>query len=237
MSYASRPVDVPVAARNNAAWCDAVCRTHGSPGVFADEVWTVPRRSPQFYPDAITLDPNVTADRFLPRIDTTPGCSVKDSFGTLDLAPFGFGVLFEATWICLEAGSRATDDGRVRWAAARDAREVQEWATAWAEPGVASPFRPELLEVPDVAILAERDPTHVVAGAVLNRAAGVVGLSNLFTTNGDLDGAWNGAVAAARELFPDEAIVGYESGADLDAARRRGFVPLGPLRVWVNDGL
>jgi hypothetical protein len=31
--------------------------------------------------------------------DDGPGCSVKDSFGTLDLARWGFDELFEAHWI------------------------------------------------------------------------------------------------------------------------------------------
>ncbi|WP_239135543.1 hypothetical protein [Actinoplanes derwentensis] len=32
-------------------------------------------------------------------IDIGPGCSVKDSFADLDLAPRGFEALFDATWI------------------------------------------------------------------------------------------------------------------------------------------
>ena len=27
------------AARNNAEWCDAVCRAHGNPGEFHDDIW------------------------------------------------------------------------------------------------------------------------------------------------------------------------------------------------------
>jgi hypothetical protein len=231
----SRPGDVATAARNNAAWCDTVCATHGNPGVFSPGAWTTARRSPPLYPDAVTLDPAVTADEVLQRVDADAGCSVKDSFATLDLAPHGFGVLFEAEWIQLRARSVPAAGNRARWQKVRGAHELDEWAVAWAAPGAASPFRSELLREADVAIVAGRDATGVVAGAVLNRAAGAVGLTNLFSTTGDLDGALRAAVATATELFPNVAIVGYESGADLDVACEHGFVTLGPLRVWTKD--
>ena len=76
----------------------------------------------------------------------------------------------------------------------------------------------------------------IVSGAVLSYGADVVGVSNLFAENGDLDTAWTNAVAAAATDFPRAPIVGYESGAALAAARRNGFEVLGPLRVWINDG-
>jgi hypothetical protein len=89
------------AALNNAEWCDAVCRSHGLPTRFAGDVWVCLRRSPMFYPDAVTLAPAVAPADVLRDIDTSAGCSVKDSFATLDLAPHGFEVLFEAEWIRL----------------------------------------------------------------------------------------------------------------------------------------
>ena len=101
--------------------------------------------------------------------------------------------------------------------------------------GLTLPLRP-----PRRAGRGDRGRTRhdgVVVGAVLNRAAGAVGLTNLFSTTGDLDGALRAAVATANELFPNVAIVGYESGADLDVACRHGFVTLGPLRVWVKDAV
>jgi hypothetical protein len=88
------------AVRNNAEWCDSV-----APGTFGAAAWYSARRTPVYYPDAITLRPDATPDDFLPHIDASPGCSVKDSFGTLDLARYGFVELFRAQWIHRCAGS------------------------------------------------------------------------------------------------------------------------------------
>lgn len=98
-----------VAAANNAAWCDFVCRKHGLAPVFAADAWTSPHRTPDLYPDAVTLSPEVDVDELLRRIEGGAGSSVKDSFAALDLAPLGFEVLFEAEWIVRHpAGARPT---------------------------------------------------------------------------------------------------------------------------------
>ena len=40
---------------DNAVWCDKVCRTHGKPGEFREEIWLNWNETPPFYPNAITL--------------------------------------------------------------------------------------------------------------------------------------------------------------------------------------
>jgi hypothetical protein len=86
----------------NAAWCDLVCG-----GEFGPRAWTSPCRTPEYYPDAVTLTPDATAADILPFVDGSAGCSVKDSFATLDLP--GFSILFEATWI--ECGPGVPEPG------------------------------------------------------------------------------------------------------------------------------
>ncbi len=71
----------------------------GVKGKSTDTYWYAASRTAEFYPDAVTLHPNVDADELLARIDTSAGASVKDSFATLDLAPYGFDVLFDAVWV------------------------------------------------------------------------------------------------------------------------------------------
>ena len=95
------------AARNNAEWCDAYCRAHGVEGVFGDLLWSSARRTPPFYPDAVTLQPRVAADAIFGAVDAGEGCSVKDSFADLDLSA-SFDVLFEADWIALEHARAAS---------------------------------------------------------------------------------------------------------------------------------
>ena len=121
------------AARNNAEWCDIVCGAHGIPGRFEPDAWVAPTRTPRYYPDAVTLDPEAVARSILGRIDTSsPGCSVKDSFAALDLGPFGFEVMLEAEWIYREAPRRRIAGPRdLRWAAIETADELVAWEAAW----------------------------------------------------------------------------------------------------------
>src|SRR5437660_9690028 len=87
------------AAANNARWCDLVCRSHGIPTAMAPGLWVALERSPELYPDAVTLLPSVSVQDVLAAVQDGPGCSVKDSFATLDLGRAGFDELFQAQWI------------------------------------------------------------------------------------------------------------------------------------------
>ena len=205
------------AVRENAEWCDLVCRSHGLPTTFGDRVWHTARRSPPFHPDAETLDPAATADELLANIDTGPGCSVKDSFAVLDLTPHGFRLLFEAEWIH-------------RPAAAPDGDTTPTPAPAAAVEG-RSPWVRTRSGVPDdPAVAAFEGP----AGRVVAHLSGaVVGLSNL--TGDPIDEAWTEAVNAITAACPGLPIVGYETADDLPPARRAGFTATGPLRVWIKE--
>ena len=56
------PSRMAQAARNNALWCDTVCRTHGIPGEFSDALWLNRHPVPRFYSNAVTLaDPHAAA--------------------------------------------------------------------------------------------------------------------------------------------------------------------------------
>ncbi|MEV0096319.1 hypothetical protein [Streptomyces sp. NPDC050738] len=216
---------VRAAALNNAEWCDAVSRTHGVKGAFGATAWTASRRTPPFYPDAVTLTAGADTPEILGRVDiASGGCSVKDSFGCLDLAADGFEVLFDAQWIHRAAGAPApaTD---LQWQRVETAGELAAWEAAW-DGGVTGLFLPDLLGDETVAVFAGYDGSTLVAGAVANRSASVVGFSNTF-------GAWPGALAPIAELWPSLPLVGYESGDDLDDALAQGFEAIGPLRIWL----
>jgi hypothetical protein len=75
------------AVLNNARWCDAVCRSHGYPGEFTGRLWTSVGHALPFYPNAITLSPDVTAAEATASQDRSRPFAVKDSFARLDLAP------------------------------------------------------------------------------------------------------------------------------------------------------
>ncbi|MEV6328850.1 hypothetical protein [Streptomyces sp. NPDC051909] len=222
------------AVRNNADWCAVMCRAHGLTGSFGPRAWTSPRRTPLYYPDAVTLTEDATAADLLSGIDrTAPGASVKDSHARLDLAAEGFRLLFDAQWIHRPApGPRPAAEG---WRPVRTAGELTAWALAWStgDPDEAALFRPELLADPTTTIVAGYAADgRILGGAVLTESAGVTGVSNLFTADGVPPSyAWSGALAAAAPGLP---VVGYESGDDLEAALAEGFETLGPLRVWLD---
>ncbi|MGW5972163.1 hypothetical protein [Streptomyces sp. NPDC055186] len=225
---------VRAAARNNAEWCAAMSRSHGSAGEFGAQAWAAPSRTPLYHPDAVTLVPGADPAALVARIDTTaPGASVKDSFADLDLTEAGFRVLFEARWIHRPASAPAPAPD-LDWAVAGDPDTLHAWALAWDDgDGNADLFRPGLLDDPATFVLTGQSAEgRVVAGAVASRSHHVVGISNVFALDGGPDAAWPLVLDAVNRLFPTLPVVGYEQGDDLAAAVRHGFEPVGPLRVW-----
>jgi hypothetical protein len=227
---------VRAAARNNAEWCAAMCRSHGLTSEFGPQAWAAPARTPLYYPDAVTLAPGVDPAVLAARLDTAaPGASVKDSFADLDLTDAGFHVLFEAQWIHRPASPPATASDLV-WDVARSPDTLRTWALAWDDgEGNADLFRPELLDDPATFVLAGRSGDgRVVAGAVASRSDEVIGISNVFALDGGPDAAWRVVLDAVHSLFPTLPVVGYEHGDALEAAVRHGFEPVGPLRIWLH---
>lgn len=239
---------VQQAAYNNAVWCDTVCRAHGWPGEFLEEIWVQRHGSLPYYPNAVTTNAHdLTAQhhliQHLAETRLPEGCGVKDSFCTLDLTPQGFQVLFEATWLYRPATRTppVAQSQDVRWRHVQAATELMAWERAWRgapdEEAGEEPerlFLPALLADDQVVFLAAYQAERIIAGAILNRTGAVVGLSNLFIPDGDAAPWWASGVAASQAFFPDLPLVGYERGQDLVYAQQCGFEALGPLRVWVK---
>lgn len=225
------------AARNNAAWCATVCRSHGVPNAFGESAWCSARRPPQYYPDAVTLRPDAVPADFLPEIDmASPASSIKDSFAALDLTSDGYMELFTAQWIHRPAGLPAPEAPPLRTNRVVTDAQLRDWQAAWYDgdqpPDV---FRPALLDDPSVRVLALRDGDDLAGGVILNHSAGLVGLSNLFATDrGKVAAVWSSAITAAATHFPGLPLVGYERGDDLEVAYASGFAALGNLRVWLH---
>ena len=226
---------IEMAARNNADWCDVFCDLHGVRGEFRHDAWTSAARTPRYYPDAVTLMRSVDPAELLSRVDTSTGCSVKDSYADLDLTPWGFEVLFDASWMHRAGASQLDGAGPLSWEPVRDDAELGAWEAAWGgNPTAARAFLPGLLAREDVVILAARRSDAVIGGAVLTSAAGVIGLSNIFVVDLDPLEAFASAAAEAGRIWPGKGLVGYQAGATLHAAVRAGFEPIGPLVVWLK---
>jgi hypothetical protein len=205
-------------------------------------VWISARHTLPFYPNAITLSPDVTVP------ETEAGqrrpYAVKDSFARLDLAPLE--PVFDAEWIARLPAPPEPSEDYLCWDAVTGTGELAQWEAAWAggdsaagprsRPALLQPalFRPELLADPRCAILACRREGALVAGAIVYTTGRVTGISNVFSTGLPAGLLWASAVRAAAALRPGLPLVGYERGADLAAARQAGCQVLGPLRVWAS---
>ena len=232
------------AARNNAEWCDAVCRAHNNPGEFHDDIWLNRNAVPRFYPNAGTLaEPSPRQFALIDELIAArlpPGWAVKDSFSMLDLESRGFRMLFDAEWIYLPV-SRIKDiasaRASARWEIVRTDLALAEWESAWSEAAGDTSndriFLPPLLDNKDVAMLAGFRDRNIVAGAIANRSDDVVGWSNFFAPAIEMFDHAAASLATIAGVFPDLAIVGYEHGDDLRNAHSIGFESIGPLRVWI----
>jgi len=232
------------AARNNAEWCDAVCRAHHNPGEFHDDIWLNRNAVPRFYPNAGTLV--VPSPRQLALIDELiaarlpSGWALKDSFSMLNLESRGFRMLFDAEWIYLPV-SRVKDTASAktsaRWEVVRNDLMLAKWESAWSRSADDTSkdriFLPPLLENKDVAMVAGFCDRDIIAGAIANRSDGVVGWSNFFAPATEILDHATASLATMARLFPGLAIVGYEHGDDLRNAHSIGFESIGPLRVWI----
>ena len=157
---------VAAAARNNAEWCDALCRAHGIAGTFEETRWWSPVRTPPLYPDVVTLVRGLSPEAVLDGVDAGPRCSVKDSYGDLDLTPAGFEVLFPAQWIACDPAQIRAGSG-LRWGALTDDHQLVQWEAAWDDdPGPGRFFPPALLADPAIAFLGGWDGDRIAAGAI-----------------------------------------------------------------------
>ncbi|CAN5546455.1 hypothetical protein BH10CHL1_BH10CHL1_26320 [soil metagenome] len=183
-----------LAAYNNAAWCDVICRAHGRPGQFSPELWINHQATPPYYPNAVSLigaegcAVQVAQLAELVREGSLEEWAVKDSFCTLDLAERGFRILFEAEWIYRSATLPKPDFAMtdVQWRRIDQPFDLVMWEAAWAGESIdkfathQAIFMPLLLADLDIAFVAAYQAEQIIAGAIANRTQGVVGLSNVF---------------------------------------------------------
>jgi hypothetical protein len=235
---------VEQAARNNALWCDKVCAARDGPGEFHETLWLNRHGVPRYYPDVVTLTDAGSAaaqTEAIAALIQSPCQSewtVKDSFRCLDLSRQGFLPLFDAEWLRMEAPivDARRKSGNLQWRRVSSEADLigweQEWAAANPDAQELRLFMPSLLTEPDILFVFLLVNDTTVGGGILNRGAGIVGLSNLFVRSIDLEAAWRGLARAAATAFPGLALVGYDRGDELVAAHRIGFATIGPLRIW-----
>ncbi len=221
-------------AENNAQWCDLVVASHDGQGVFAQDAWTSSARTPPLFPDAVTLIPSPRVPDLLSRVDSSPGCTIKDSFASLDLSTNGFRVLFDAQWIVSPTPTTKAWGVPSDWTALTDPEGVVLWEEAWCHDDSRGFIQPGLLSE-SVVVLGRMANGRVVAGGIVNRSAGAAGISNVFAEAGHGPETWSALAQCARTFFPDLPLIGYERDEQLADAQVSGFQAVGSLRVWIAD--
>jgi hypothetical protein len=177
---------------------------------------------PRFYPNVVTLthgaeaiEEQRQAIRLLEKSNLPGRWAVKDSFNELDLGRLGFDVLFEANWIRAFLPDATGPSSDIVW-----------------ERGGKGPFP---VDDENFTMFTGRRGFQVVAGGTIYRAEGMVGISNVVADAADAVAVWRQLALLAVRTFPRLPLVGYESGAELQAAVDAGFELGDPLKIWVRS--
>ena len=216
------------AVQNNAQWCDIICSLHGVPGEFTPDLWVNTHKVPTYYPNLITLSEHTNLNAIKDLLDVRQGpWFIKDSFNILNLSSLGFTKLFEARWL-LAPKSGETE---VKWNVIAEENGLRAWIEAW-NLDQSNLFSADLLTRPDINFIALYEGKEIVAGAILNKANGIMGLSNIFCNSDNPILYWKAVVGAAKALSSGLNVITYESDKALEIALAVGFEELGPLSVW-----
>lgn len=229
------------AAQNNADWCDIVCRTHGVPGEFLENVWINQKEVPSLlYPNAVTIKP--LSDKTLNEVIQTiknislETYAIKDSFNEIPADEMGYKILFEANWIMQDIEELTYSDTTGDWRIIKDDQELQNWEHAWNnnQPTDKRIFLPSILSVKDVFFLAKYNNDQIIAGGIVNISRDVVGLSNVFTWEAVKSNVYSQLSIFIKEKISALPIVDYERDEALVRALEGGFKTIGRLKVLLK---
>lgn len=218
------------AIRNNIIWCEKVSEMHGGIHITKDNVWGLTTKAQKFYLDVITTNKAVTAQEVVEFIGNREILSIKDSFSNLDMSLLGYKILFEAEWIChapISVQVSITSD----WHTIQTEEEVVNWTTACELEGI---ITADILRHPDVKIF-KKGVFNDEKGFIVNQGAKVIGISNVFSKDGNNKEYWSEIPQIVSTRFLRLPLVGYEHGGGLKAALKSGWKSIGPLRVWIKN--
>ena len=213
-------------------WYVEMCSAHGVRSRIVDGVWRAQDPMPPLHSAALVVEPMAGVEDVEAALAEAPHRSVADCFGDLDLAQLGLTPLFEATWLHLpELRTGSAPEG---WSRVDAPERLKRWNAAGDTSGV---INDQLLERPTFAVL-EAEPARMPLGCVATLGTGAVYLSNVRVDPSAHPAAavrhWEEVVAAVVATFPGRPIVGYESGANSEAALAVGFHSVGTTRIWVG---
>ncbi|MCX2721512.1 hypothetical protein [Roseibium salinum] len=225
-----------VAANNNADLYEAVFKSHGVGFERLPYAFVGKDEPPPYYSNLTVQSPD-RADDVLSLLGGLAArfngaLGLKDSFCELELHDKGFEVLFEASWIWREPGNTP---GQRDWQRIDNPHDLEIWEEAWNETGSPTErrmFNEAMLNMPDICFFGLKNDGRFEAGCIGNKSADCIGLSNVFSRSSS-EGVFADAAAIVATIDESLPIAGYESGMDLEHARRAGFETVGDLRILV----
>lgn len=220
--------NVDTAVLNNIIWCGIVCDLHGLTQTSSERVWGLLSKAPELYPDIITSSSHATSEEVNNFIGHREIFSIKDSFANLNIAPYGFKVLFEAKWIC-HSPVADVDYVQTEWTVVSSEKDLAKWTFA---SGLQKVIKAKLLDQKDVKIFMH-EVNGELSGFIANLSTNAVGISNVFSNSNKI--IWSDIVPIVSTYFPGIPMVGYENGDDLTSALLSGWTTIGPLRVWIKS--
>lgn len=214
-------------------WYVEICMAHRVRSRIVDGVWRALDEMPSLHSAALVVQPWAHVEDVEAALAEAPHRGVADCFGTLDLAQLGLSTLFEATWLHLpEPPRQAMPSG---WSRVATPTRLRLWNAAGDTTGV---INRAMLQRPTFAVL-EAESARAPLGCIATLGTGAVYLSNVRVevdaSPAAVARAWEEVVAAVAATFPGRSIVGYERGADRDAALAMGFDAVGTTRVWTTS--
>lgn len=235
---------VRFAIADNVAWCTLISSelndTRSMPR-FGGVMFQ--RRVPAYFPNYISTDRDEAARKQcaladeLRSLGLPSGFGIKDSYANLDLSDQGFRCAIEGQWIVSDskklADSQIPPDVSVLWP--RERHGVEVWIRSSGITAIdVDRFLGSPRAVRAVAFIALLKAERIQAGAIINTSERVLGISNVFSLDPDLD-VWPLLAAAIRRRLGDALLVGWEAGEALEAARAAGFETIHPMRVWIDE--
>lgn len=119
------------------------------------------------------------------------------------------------------------------WQPVENETDLILWEAAWKKSGSSTPhrmFNAQMLQQSEICFLGLKTHGEYLAGCIANQSRDSIGISNVFSASPSAD-VFAQATGAVASIAPHKPIVGYESGADLDYAKRAGFISVGDLRI------
>lgn len=222
---------VALAALNNAHWCASVCQANNVASHFTDHAWYALGEVPIFYPNIVTLNGKCRLEIVRSITQQLGGSlSIKDSYSTLALASLGFVRLFDAQWLLAPTSIQV----RGRYQVVSNADQLTQWTAAWCQTGSKSPFNSALLHQESVYMIGIYDGDRIIAGGIVNKSKGVVGLTNIFYPMSVATACWLSCLSASYDIGDGLPIVTYQRGDELALVKSLGFIEIGPLSVWAR---